>query len=72
MSIRLSAYLENHTAELYQFFLTLPVGRGSVLLWRRRDTLCSSGFVDDAVFSHNSPMTDGSGVFLCSDRARQA
>ena len=23
---------------------------GSVLLWRRRDTLCTSGFVDDVVF----------------------
>jgi len=27
-------------------------GRGSVLLWRRRDTLCTSGFVDDVVLAH--------------------
>jgi len=25
---------------------------GSVLLWRRRDTLCASGFMDDVTFSH--------------------
>jgi len=25
-------------------------GRGSVLLWRRCDTLCTSGFKDDVVF----------------------
>ena len=28
--------------------------RGLVLLWRRFDTLCASGFVDDAIFAHNS------------------
>jgi len=26
---------------------------GSVFLWRRRDMLCTSGFVDDIMFSHN-------------------
>ena len=25
-------------------------GRGSILLWRRFDTLCTSGFVDDVMF----------------------
>jgi len=34
------AYLENYTAELHQIFCTCWVcGRGSVLLWRRCDTL---------------------------------
>jgi len=28
-------------------------GRGSVLLWRRSDTLCTSGFMDDVMFAHN-------------------
>ena len=27
-------------------------GRGSVLLWRRSDTLCTSGFMDDVTFAH--------------------
>jgi len=25
----------------------------SVLLWRRCDTLCTSGFIDDVMFAHN-------------------
>jgi len=28
----------------------VPCGRGSVLLWRRCDTLCASGFKDDVTF----------------------
>jgi len=31
-------------------------GRGSVLLRRRCDVLCTSGFVGDVMFSHSSPM----------------
>jgi len=31
------------------------VAYGSVLFWWRCDTLCTSGFVDDITFSHNSP-----------------
>jgi len=26
-------------------------GRGSILLWRRSDTLCTSGFTDDVIFA---------------------
>jgi len=29
------------------FFVHVTYGRGSVLLWRRCDTLCTSGFMDD-------------------------
>ena len=35
-----------------EFFVHVPFGRGSVLLWRRSDTLCTSGFVDDVIFVH--------------------
>ena len=28
----------------------IPCGRGSVVLWRRCDTLCTSGFMDDVMF----------------------
>jgi len=36
-------------------FLCMFVGcaLGSVLLWWRCDTLCTSGFVDNDIFSHN-------------------
>ena len=30
----------------------LPCGRGSVLLWRRSDTLRISGFIYDVMFAH--------------------
>ena len=29
-------------------------GRGSVLLWRHSDTLCTSGFMDNSIFAHNN------------------
>jgi len=38
------AYLENHTAELHEIFVHVACGRGSILLWRRCDTLCTSFF----------------------------
>jgi len=33
-------------------FVHVTYGRGSVLLWRRTDTLCTSGFVDDVMFAY--------------------
>jgi len=36
-------------------FSTVPFcGRGSVSVWRRCDTLCTSGFMDDVMFVRNS------------------
>jgi len=35
--------------------VSVTYGRGSVLLWRRCDTLCTSGFVDDIIFSRSGP-----------------
>ena len=32
-------------------FVHVTYGRGSVLLWRRNDVLCTSGFTDDVVFA---------------------
>jgi len=34
------------------FFVHVTYGRGSVLLWRRSDTLCTFGFMDDVIFEH--------------------
>jgi len=39
-------------------------GRGSVLLWWRFDTLCTSGFVDDVMFSHSGLYMVRHGVLL--------
>jgi len=34
------------------FFEHVTNDRCSVLLWRRGDTLCTSGFMDDVIFAH--------------------
>ena len=39
-------------------FVHVTYGRGSVLLWRRSETLCNSGFVDDVIFPHKSRLLD--------------
>jgi len=39
-------------SDLYQIFMHVTCGRGSVLLWRRNDMLRISGFVDDVIFAH--------------------
>ena len=38
-----------------KFFVQIPCGRSSVFLWRRCDTIYTSGFVDDVSFGHNGP-----------------
>ena len=42
---------EMHVRSL-PFFLHVTYSRGSVRLWRRRDMLCISGFMDDVIFAH--------------------
>ena len=34
------------------FFVLVTSGRGSVVLLRRRDTLCTSDFMDDVIIVH--------------------
>jgi len=41
-----------------KFFVQIPCGCGSVLVWRRCDTLCTSGFMDDVMFGRNGPYGD--------------
>jgi len=50
LSVCPRGYLLNRTRNLYQIFVHVGYGRGSVLLQRRCDTLCISGFVDDIMF----------------------
>jgi len=49
------AYLRNYASDLQEIFVH---GRGSVLLWRRSDTLCTSGFKDDVIFAHKPRLLD--------------
>ena len=36
-----------------KFCVQIPCGHGSVLLWRRCATICTSGFMDDVTFDRN-------------------
>jgi len=40
------------------FFYVVTYGRGSVLLWRRSDMLCTSGFMDDVIVAHKPMLLD--------------
>ena len=35
------------------YFLHVTYGRGSVLVWQRPDTSCTSDFTDDVTFAHD-------------------
>ena len=52
------SYLRNYTSDLYHIFVHVTYGRGSVFLWRRIDTLCTSGFMDDVMFTHKLRLLD--------------
>ena len=43
-----------------KFFVLIPCGRDSALLWRRCDTLYTSGYrpIDDVTFGHTGPYSD--------------
>jgi len=43
---------ELHVQDLHQIFVHVTYGRGSILLWWRSDMLCTSGFMDDVIFTH--------------------
>jgi len=48
----------NYTSDLHQLFVYVTCGPGFVLLWRRRDALCTSGFMDDVVFANKPRLLD--------------
>jgi len=41
-----------------KFFMQIPCGHGSALLWRRCDMLCTFGFMDDVTFGRNGLYDD--------------
>jgi len=56
VSVCLFVCSPHHMARLYQLFVHAASGRGSVLLWQCCSALCTSGFVDDVMYSHNGPI----------------
>jgi len=48
-------FSEAALSKLAECFLHVICGRYSFFLWRRCDTLCTSGFVDDVKIVHSRP-----------------
>jgi len=44
---------QNCVSHFRQLFMHVTYVRGSILLWRRCDILCTSGFTDDVLLVHN-------------------
>jgi len=63
------SYLRNCTSDLHQIFVHVTYGRGSVLLWRRSDTLCTSGFMDDVMFAHKPKLLEVAAQLKRSEHA---
>jgi len=53
LSVCRRAHLRNCTSNVYQIFVCVTHVRGSVLLRRRCDMLCISGFMYDVTFARN-------------------
>jgi len=53
LSVSVSDHIFETTGPIFtNFFVHLTCGRGSVLLWRHSNTLCTSGLIDDVKFAH--------------------
>jgi len=52
------SYIRNYTSDFHEIFAYVTYGRGSVLLWRRSDTLCTSGFMDYVIFADKPRLLD--------------
>ena len=52
------AYVKTTCSNFAKLFVHVTFDRGSVLLRRQCNTLCTSGFVDDIMFSHNGANKD--------------
>jgi len=58
------------TRPIFTIFVHVTNGRGSVLGWRRNDTLCISGFLDDVIFARNLRLLDVAAM-RCSENHTQ-
>jgi len=61
LSVRVSVreHIFGTAGPIFTKFVTqIPWGRGSVLLWRRCDMICTSAFMDNVTFGHSGPYCD--------------
>jgi len=52
-----------------KLFVRVTYGRGSVLLWRRSDALCTSGFMDDVILVRKPRLLDVAAQLKHSEHA---
>jgi len=52
LSVCLFVCLSGYSQKFIKFSVHVAYGHGSVILWRRCNMWCTSGFVDDVMFSH--------------------
>jgi len=67
----LLAHLKNHTSKFHWISVHVICSRSSLLLWWQCNTLCTSGFVDDVMFSHNGESGSESKPTFMFSRVRQ-
>jgi len=49
LSVRDHIFGTTRMSDLHQIFVHVTYDRGSVILWRCSDMLCTSGFIDDVI-----------------------
>jgi len=64
-----SAIIYSERPIFTKHFVHITYGRGSVRLWRRSDTLCISGFMDDVMFAHKRRLLDVAAQMMPSAHA---
>ena len=47
-------HISRNTRPIFTIFAHVTCGGGLILLWRRRDTLCTSGFMGDVILAHKA------------------
>ena len=56
VSLSVHEHISGTAGQIFmKFCVQIACGCGSVLLWRRCDTLCTSGYMDDVTFGRNGP-----------------
>jgi len=59
LCVSVRGHIFGTTRPIFTNFLAhVTYGRGSVLLWRCSDMLCTSGFTDDVIFAHKPMLLD--------------
>jgi len=59
VSVCMQAYLGNYISDLHQISVHVTYKCGLVLLCRRCEMLCTSGFMDGIIFAHATTATTG-------------